>query len=62
MNICNVARGRTEAFIYFGESMIGLAVGGFLLQKAGGVLMDYHRVSWNHYETGIFGTNGRLEV
>jgi myo-inositol-1(or 4)-monophosphatase len=62
MNICNVARGRIDAFIDFGCSMEGQAAGGFILEKAGGKLLNYNRIPWNHYETGIIGTNGHLEV
>lgn len=62
MNLCNVARGRIDAFIDFGCSMEGQAAGGYILQKAGGKLSNYDRSPWNHYETGIVGTNGHLEV
>ena len=62
MNLCNVARGRTDAFIDFGASMEGQAAGGFILQKAGGALLDYDGSPWNHHKTGIVGTNGHLEV
>lgn len=62
LNLCNVARGRTEAFIDFGASMEGQAAGGFILQKAGGKLSNYDRSPWNHYETGIISTNENLEV
>lgn len=57
MNLCNVARG-----IDFGCSMEGQAAGGYILQKAGGKLSNYDRSPWNHYETGIVGMNGHLEV
>ncbi len=62
MNLCNVARGRIDAFIDFGCSMEGQAAGGYILQKAGGKLSNYDRSPWKHYETGIFSTNGHLEV
>lgn len=62
LNLCNVARGRIDAFIDFGCSMEGQAAGGFILQKAGGKMLNYDKSSWNHCETGIIGTNGRLEV
>ncbi len=62
MNLCNVARGRIDAFIDFGCSMEGQAAGGYILQKAGGKLSNYDRSPWKHYETGIVGTNGNLEV
>lgn len=60
MNLCNVARGRIDAFIDFGCSMEGQAAGGYILKKAGGKLLNYDRSPWNHYETGIVGTNGHL--
>ncbi len=62
MNLCNVARGRIDAFIDFGCSMEGQAAGGYILQKAGGSLLNYDRSTWKHYETGVIGTNGHLEV
>lgn len=62
MNLCNVARGRIDAFIDFGCSMEGQAAGGYILQKAGGKISNYDRSPWNHYETGIVGTNGHLKV
>lgn len=62
MNLCNVARGRIDAFIDFGCSMEGQAAGGFILQKSGGKILNYNKSSWNHCETGIIGTNGRLVI
>lgn len=62
MNLCNLARGRTDAFIDFGCSMEGQAAGGYILQKAGGQLLNYDRCKWNHCETGIVAMNGSLEL
>lgn len=62
MNLCNVARGRIDAFIDFGCSMEGQAAGGYILKKAGGQILNYDKSSWNHCETGAIATNGCLEV
>jgi len=62
MNLCNVARGRIDAFIDFGCSMEGQAAGGFILQKAGGKLLNYDKSSWNHCETGIIAANSCLKI
>lgn len=62
MNLCNVARGRTDAFIDFGCSMEGQAAGGYILQKAGGQLLNYNKCKWDHCETGIVATNGNIEL
>lgn len=62
MNLCNVARGRIDAFIDFGCSMEGQAAGGYILQKAGGQLLNYDKCKWDHCETGIVATNGCLEL
>ena len=60
--MCNVARGRIDAFIDFGCSMEGQAAGGFILQKAGGLLSNYDKSPWNHFETGIIACNGFLNI
>lgn len=62
MNLCNVARGRIDAFIDFHCSMEGQAAGGYILKKAGGKMLDYDKSPWNHSETGVIATNGCLEV
>ena len=62
MNLCNVARGRTDVFIDFGCSVEEQAAGGYILQRAGGNSLNYDRSPWNHYQTGIVGTNRHLEV
>lgn len=62
MNLCNVARGRIDAFIDFGCSMEGQAAGGYILKKAGGKVLNYDKSSWNHCETGVIAINGSLEV
>jgi fructose-1,6-bisphosphatase/inositol monophosphatase family enzyme len=57
MNLCNVARGRTDAFIDFGCSMEGQAAGGYILEKAGGKILNYDKSPWNHCEKGIIAAN-----
>lgn len=48
VTLCNVARGRLDAYIDFGASPAGQASGAFILQKAGGLTMDYD--SFDHYD------------
>lgn len=62
MNLCNVARGRTEAFIDFGCSMEGQAAGGYILEKAGGNVLNYDQSSWDHSIKGIIGMNDSMEL
>lgn len=47
MNLCNVARGRTDAFIDFGCSQEGQIAGGYILEKAGGKILNYDKSQWN---------------
>lgn len=62
LNLCNVARGRINAFIDFGCSMEGQAAGGYILEKAGGKILNYDKSIWNHCEIGVIATNGCLVV
>ncbi len=62
MNLCNVARGRIDAFIDFGCSMEGQAAGGYILHKAGGKLLNYDRSRWEHTKQGVMASNGYLEA
>ena len=62
LNICNVARGRIDAFIDFGSSMEGHAAAALILQNAGGIARDYDGVDWDHTTRGIVASNARLGV
>ncbi len=62
LNICNVARGRIDAFIDFGSSMEGHAAAALVLQNAGGIARDYDGVDWDHTTRGIVATNVGLGV
>lgn len=48
VTLCNVARGRLDAYFDFGASPAGQSSGGYILQKAGGIAMDYD--SFDHYD------------
>lgn len=53
LNICNVARGRTDCFIDFGSSMEGHAGAALILRKAGGICMNYDGSLWDHARKGV---------
>jgi fructose-1,6-bisphosphatase/inositol monophosphatase family enzyme len=61
LSICNVARGRIEAFIDKGCSFEGQAAASLILKNAGGKMINY---DWSAYEVtskgGIF-TNGKIK-
>lgn len=60
LNICNVARGRTDCFIDFGSSMEGHAGASLILQKAGGVALNYDLSQWDYKSKGIVSGNKRI--
>lgn len=60
LNICNVARGRTDAFLDFGSEMTGHSATAFILQNAGGSVSNYDLTPWDHRSKGIIACNGRL--
>jgi len=62
LNICNVARGRIDAFIDFGSSMEGHAAAALILQNAGGIARDYDGADWDHATRGIVASSARLGV
>lgn len=48
LTLCNIARGRLDAYIDFGASPEGKAAGAFILQKAGGIAANYD--DFEHYD------------
>jgi fructose-1,6-bisphosphatase/inositol monophosphatase family enzyme len=60
LNLCNVAAGRIDAFIDFGSSVEGHAAAAFLVERAGGLVMNYDRSRWDHRSRGVVATNGAL--
>ena len=60
LNLCNLARGRIDAFIDFGSSMEGQAAAALILQRAGGTVQNYDRSPWDHRTVGVVATNGGL--
>lgn len=62
LTICNVARGRIDAFIDFGSSMEGHSAAALILKNAGGIVFDYDLTKWNYKTKGIIATNGKLKL
>ncbi len=53
LTLCNVARGRLDAFIDFGCSMEGQAAASLILANAGGALFDYGMGAFDHRTQGV---------
>lgn len=61
VTLCNVARGRLDAYIDFGASPAGQSSGAFILQKAGGIAVDYGDFEhFDHRTKGIVACNPGL--
>lgn len=61
LSICNVARGRIDAFIDTGCSMEGQSAAGFILQKAGGRLFDNRFRGYDHTTKGAIFCSRAIE-
>ncbi len=55
LTLCNVARGRIDAFIDFGASMMGQAAASLILRNAGGTVLNYDLSEYDHRSKGIVG-------
>jgi len=53
LTLCNVARGRLDAFIDFGCSMEGQAAGALILLHAGGAVLNYDLTDYDHRTRGV---------
>ena len=62
LTICNVARGRIEAFIDFGSSMEGHSAAALILENAGGQVFNYDFSEWDYKKNGILATNGKIDL
>lgn len=62
LNICNVARGRTDFFIDFGSSMEGHSAAALILKNADGELYNYDFSKWDHKSKGVIATNGQVTL
>lgn len=62
LTICNVARGRIDAFIDFGSSMEGQAAASFILKHAGGESYNYDFTNYEYSQKGIIATNGKIDM
>lgn len=62
LTLCNIARGRLEAFIDPGCSQEGQAAAALILQQAGGALWNHDGSPYDHRVTGLVATNGVLEL
>lgn len=61
LSLCNVARGRIDAFIDYGASMHGQAAASLIVKNAGGVLFDAEMTPYSHQSVGIIGATEGLE-
>lgn len=55
LTLCNVARGRVDAFFDFGASPVGHAAASLILGNAGGVVRNYDLTEYDHRTTGVIG-------
>ncbi len=62
LSICNVARGRLEAFIDSGCSYQGQAAASLILKNAGGGMWNYDQTDYDHRIKGGIFTNGKFEI
>ena len=62
LNLCNVARGRIDAFVDFGSSMEGHAAGALIVGNAGGLAINYDNAPWDHRSEGVIAWNGHLSL
>jgi myo-inositol-1(or 4)-monophosphatase len=60
LTLCNVARGRLDAFIDFGCSMEGQAAASLILAKAGGTIRNHDLTDHDHRTTGAVAANCAL--
>ena len=62
LSICNVARGRLEAFIDFGCSYEGQAAASLILRNSGGAMFNYDHTDYDQRVKGGIFTNGNFEI
>ena len=62
ISICNVARGRIEAFIDYGCSYEGQAAASLILKNAGGNMINIDYNKYDHTQKGGFFTNGNINL
>ncbi|KNY25477.1 inositol monophosphatase family protein [Pseudobacteroides cellulosolvens] len=60
LNICNVARGRTDFFIDLSSNMEGHSAAALILKNAGGKVYNYDFTEWDYKSKGIIVTNGKV--
>jgi len=62
LTICNVARGRTEAYIDFGSSMEGKSAASLILINAGGYISNYDSMDFDYKKKGHICSNGIIDL
>ena len=62
LSICNVARGRIDAFFDSGCSFEGQAAASLILKNAGGAMYDYLGTEYSASTKGGIFTNGNLQI
>ena len=60
LNLCNLARGRIDAFIDCGSAMEGHAAGALIAAQAGGTVTNYDGTPWDHSSQGVVATNSQV--
>ncbi len=55
LTLCNVARGRIDAFIDSGADSFGHAAASFILRNAGGAVRSYDLTAYDHRRQGVVG-------
>ncbi|HAK47618.1 MAG TPA: hypothetical protein DCO79_17075 [Spirochaeta sp.] len=62
LTICNVARGRIDAYIDFGSSMEGKAAASLILENAGGKIEGYMEEEFDYKKKGHICYNGIINL
>lgn len=62
LNICSVASGNADAFIDYGCSYEGQVAASYILQRAGGEVLNYDGSPYRYRDPGIIATNGSIKL
>lgn len=60
LTLCNIARGRIDAFFDFGASSVGHAAASLILRNAGGTVLGYDLAQYDHRRKGVIGCSPGL--
>lgn len=62
LELCNVALGKTEAFILNGGSSWDIAAGAFIVEEAGGKVTSEDGVAWSWRRPALVASNGLIHA